>query len=93
MSAKKTTKTKAQAKPAKAAAPAAEANGKPAKKVSALDAAARVLAETKEPMNCQALIEKMTAKGLWSSPNGKTPAATLYTAVTELPKMSLPLIG
>jgi len=27
----------------------------------------------------------MAAKGYWSSPAGKTPAATLYTAVKMLP--------
>jgi hypothetical protein len=84
MSTKKTTKTKAQAKPAKkqAKAPATDANGK-VKKVSALDAAARVLAEAKQPMNCQALIEAMAAKGYWRSPNGKTPHSTLYAAIAR----------
>ena len=27
------------------------------------------------------LIEAMAERGLWSSPNGKTPAATLYAAI------------
>jgi hypothetical protein len=27
----------------------------------------------------------MAAQGYWSSPGGKTPQATLYTAVTMLP--------
>ena len=62
-------------KAAKAAKPAKE------KKVSALDAAAQVLASAKEPMNSKALIEQMAAKGLWSSPGGKTPHATLYAAI------------
>jgi hypothetical protein len=51
------------------------------KKVSALDAAARVLAEENRPMTCQEMIEAMAAKGYWSSPKGATPAATLYSAV------------
>lgn len=51
------------------------------KKVSALDAAATVLAGCAEPMNCQAMIDAMAAKKLWSSPNGKTPASTLYAAI------------
>jgi hypothetical protein len=51
------------------------------KKVSALDAAARVLGESKEPMSCPALIETMAAKGYWKSPAGKTPASTLYAAL------------
>ena len=56
------------------------------KKLSALDAAAKVLAETGQPMSCKELIEAMAAKGYWSSPGGKTPASTLYTVVTMLPK-------
>jgi hypothetical protein len=51
------------------------------KKVSALDAAARVLAESKEPMTTGEMIEVMAKKGLWSSPNGQTPSATLYSAI------------
>jgi hypothetical protein len=50
-------------------------------KLSALDAAAKVLAETGQPMTCQELITAMAAKGYWSSPAGKTPAATLYSAL------------
>jgi len=57
-------------------------------KLSALDAAARVLAEAKEPLSCPELIEQMAAKGYWTSPAGKTPASTLYTAVRMLPKMA-----
>ena len=51
------------------------------KKLSAIDAAARVLAETGTPMNCKELIEAMAAKGYWNSPGGKTPHATLYSAI------------
>lgn len=58
---------------------------KPAKpkKVSALDAAARVLTEGGEPMTCPDLIEAMAKKGYWTSPGGKTPAATLYAAIAR----------
>lgn len=59
----------------KAAKPAKE------KKVSGLDAAAQVLQASKEPMNTKAMIEAMAAKGLWTSPGGKTPHATLYSAI------------
>ena len=52
-----------------------------AKKVSAIDAAAQVLAASKEPMNCMALVEAMATQGLWESPGGKTPSATLYSAI------------
>ena len=52
-----------------------------AKKTSALDAAAKVLAEQGKPMNCQEMIDAMAAKGYWHSPGGKTPSATLYSAI------------
>ncbi|HEY3966871.1 MAG TPA: HTH domain-containing protein [Planctomycetaceae bacterium] len=32
-------------------------------------------------MTTKAMIEAMATKGLWSSPNGQTPAATLYSAI------------
>ena len=91
------TKTTAKAKapkttkPAKApkATPAKNGKAKPAakngeaktKKVSAIDAAAKLLTASKEPMGCKELIESMAAKGLWTSPGGKTPHATLYSAI------------
>ena len=74
--AKKGAKAKA-ATPAKAE-PAAEAK---AKKLSAIDAAAKVLAEVGTPMNCKEMIEAMAAKNYWTSPGGKTPHATLYSAI------------
>ena len=55
----------------------------PAKKLSALDAAAKVLAETGQPMSCKEMIEAMAQKGYWSSPGGKTPASTLYSGMTK----------
>jgi hypothetical protein len=51
------------------------------KKLSALDAAAKVLEESGQPMNCQEMIEQMAQKGYWTSPGGKTPSSTLYSAV------------
>jgi hypothetical protein len=54
-----------------------------AKKLSALDAAAKVLGETGQAMSCTELIGVMAAKGYWSSPGGKTPQATLYAAVAR----------
>ena len=53
------------------------------KKLSALDAAAKVLQESGQPMNCQEMIAAMAAKAYWTSPAGKTPAATLYAAMTR----------
>ena len=79
--------TKATKRPKAATAKKAKpaASGKP-NKLSALDAAAHVLATSKKPMNAKQMINAMAAKGLWTSPGGKTPHATLYTAVTMLPK-------
>lgn len=53
----------------------------PAKKLSQIAAAEKVLAGAKEPMTCKAMIEAMAKKKLWSSPAGKTPEATLYAAL------------
>jgi hypothetical protein len=50
-------------------------------KLSAIDAAAKVLGESNEPMTTKELVDAMSAKGYWSSPGGKTPAATLYSAI------------
>lgn len=52
-----------------------------AKKTSQIQAAFQVLANANEPMNCQAMVEAMAAQGLWTSPGGKTPHATLYAAI------------
>ena len=52
-------------------------------KLSALDAAAKVLAEAKEPLSTRQMIEAMTAKGYWTSPGGATPHATLYSAIAR----------
>ena len=62
-------------------APAKKPKPALAKKLSALDAAAKVLDETRAPMTSGELIEAMAKKGYWSSPNGQTPAATLYAAM------------
>ncbi|MCG3180940.1 MAG: hypothetical protein BIFFINMI_03305 [Phycisphaerae bacterium] len=48
--------------------------------MSGLDAAAKVLAESAEPMDAKQIVEAMTAKGYWTSPGGKTPHATIYAA-------------
>ncbi|MEX1229485.1 MAG: winged helix-turn-helix domain-containing protein [Planctomycetaceae bacterium] len=80
---KKTTKKTATTKATKntngkAAAPKKE---KTERRPSALDSAARVLGESKEPMTASEMIEAMAAKGYWTSPGGKTPANTLYAAI------------
>ena len=70
MPAKKTGKAKA--------AKAPKADGK----MSGLDAAAKVLAESADPLNAKQIIEQAAAKGYWTSPGGKTPHATIYAAMT-----------
>ena len=89
MPTKKTTKKapapKAAAKAAKSTAPAkAEAPAKAPKadgKLSQLDAAVKVLAESGQPMTTKAMIEAMATKSYWTSPGGATPAQTLYSAI------------
>jgi hypothetical protein len=51
--------------------------------MSCLNAAAKVLAEKAEPMNCKEMIDAMSAKGYWTTPGGKTPWATLYSSVAR----------
>ncbi|MFG0252395.1 MAG: HTH domain-containing protein [Phycisphaerales bacterium JB038] len=53
------------------------------KRLSALDAAAQVLAKARKPMRAKELIEQMAKQGLWTSPGGKTPEATLYSAMSR----------
>ena len=67
----------AKSKPAESTPPTAA----PLKKMSALNAASKVLTESGEPMNAKAMIGAMGAKGYWTSPGGKTPHATLYAAI------------
>jgi hypothetical protein len=67
--------------PTKAKVKASGSGEAKTKKVSAIDAAAKVLADTKTAMNAKEMIDAMTAKGLWTSPGGKTPHATLYSAI------------
>jgi hypothetical protein len=52
-------------------------------KLSAVAAAVKVLAETGQAMTCKELIVAMAAQGYWTSPAGKTPEATLYSALTR----------
>ena len=73
-----TVETTADTKPAKTKKPAKE---KVPGKMSALDAAAKVLAESGEPLTSKEMIDAMAAKGYWTSPGGKTPQATLYAAI------------
>jgi hypothetical protein len=79
------TKTKTAKKPAATKSTRAKktpASGKAtAKKTSALDAAAKLLAASREPMTTKEMIDALAAKGIWKSPGGKTPDRTLYSAI------------
>jgi hypothetical protein len=82
-SATKTTKAPKDAKQPKAAKPKATkpaGEAKP-KRLSALDAAAEILRRAGKPMRRQEMIAAMAEQGLWTSPAGKTPHATLYAAI------------
>ena len=73
-------KASTKAKPAKNATRANDATKttKP-NRLSGLDLAAKVLAESKEPLQAKAIAERAIAAG-WKT-NGKTPHATLYAAM------------
>ena len=85
MPAKTRTATKrktANAKPSRTKAAANNGAKKEAdKNLSALDAAAKVLRDAKKPLTTKEMIDAMKTKKLWTSPGGKTPHATLYSAI------------
>lgn len=76
-------KAKAKASPTATTSPtvAAEPTKASPRRTSALDAAAAVLASEPKPLRAKDLIERMASRGLWTSPAGKTPEATLYAAM------------
>ena len=68
--------------PAKASKKKANAKTKSGdKKLSAIDAAATVLASANAPLNAKEMIDAMATKRLWTSPGGQPPHATLYSAI------------
>lgn len=58
-----------------------KAKARTEKRLSALDAAAEVLRKNGKPMRCRELVAAMAEQGLWKSPGGATPWATLYSAM------------
>ena len=54
-----------------------------AQRVSALDAAAQILAKAGRPMRAKEQIAAMAEQNLWKSPGGKTPSATLSAATAR----------
>ncbi len=84
MATQKTATKKANSRkqtPAKKATTRKKPTKSAGKKMSAIDAAAMVLGESKQPLNTKEMVENMATKGYWSSPCGKTPHATLYSAI------------
>ena len=88
---KRNSKTRPQGKKATKAADGAKATkkadtGKPAakkgndKKLSCLDAAAKVLAESKDALNTTEMFNAMVTKKYWSS-DAPTPQNTIYAAI------------
>ncbi len=73
--------TKTKSKTTKKAKSTKASGEKKPKRVSALDAAAQVLAKAGKPMRAKELIAAMAEHGLWKSPAGRTPHATLYAAM------------
>ena len=73
----------AKKKAIKRAAKTKKGQVKEGKRRTALDAAARVLAESGQAMSCGELIAAMADKGYWTSPAGKTPSSTLYAAMAR----------
>ena len=67
-------------KQAKRAKPAKAPKPEKVRKVSGLDAAAMVLAESGAPMKAIDVLAEIQKRGLWAS-KGKTPEATLYAAI------------
>ena len=78
--------TKAQtSKPATKDATVAKRDAKESKpadkKLSQIEAAIIIRGKSEEAMNCKAIVEAMQVAGLWSSPSGATPEATLYASI------------
>jgi len=87
LSAKPDGKASAKPRDARSAKPAATKAPQTGRaKLSALDAAALVLADLPKSeaaggISANDLIDRMQSRGLWQSPGGKTPSATLYAAM------------
>ncbi len=75
------TKPKTQGDTGQRGATRGQPKANTAKRMSLLDAAAKVLTDASQPLTTKQMIELITTRGLWSSPNGKTPSATLYSAI------------
>ena len=59
-------------------------------KLSLIAAAAQVLAKAKKPMTTKEMVDQVVAAGLWAPGAGKTPHATLYSAILRDLKSETP---
>ena len=59
-------------------------------KLSLIDAAIEVLRKAKEPMNCKEMVQAVFDAKLWAPGKGKTPHATLYSAILRDMKSETP---
>ena len=73
--------TKPAKKNATVAKPAAKESNPAGKNLSQIEAAIQILGKSKNPMNCVTMVEAMQVQGLWTSPGGATPEATLYASI------------
>ena len=62
-------------------APESGSGPRPEKKLSLLNAAAKVLAACRTPMNCKEMIAKAVEMGLWVPTGAKPPEQTLYSGI------------
>lgn len=72
---------KSASKPAKKLPTTASKTPTTPTKMSQINAAIAVLKKARKPMNCKEMVVAMEAQGLWSTPGGKTPHATLYSSI------------
>jgi hypothetical protein len=62
--------------------PTTDANPTKVKKLGGLLAAFMVLADAGQPLDCQEIVKRMIDQGMWKT-GGKTPASTIYSAITR----------
>ena len=82
--ASKATTTKATKKNATVAKTSAKESKPADKKMCQIEAEVAVLAKTKQPMNCKAVVEAIQREGLWTSTSGATPDATLCASILRV---------
>ena len=73
--------TQPSKKNASVAKPTAKESKPAGKQLSQIGAAIQILGKSNDPMNCIAMVQAMQVQGLWSSPGGATPKATLYASI------------